>query len=82
VLTDQRVISINQKGFFNREIISVRYGQIQDVSVVMRGVIPSFLKFGHIQVESAGEFRKIFIRQATNPEMVKDLIMQMQHLGA
>ena len=78
VITDERVISINQKGFFNREIITVRYSQIQDVTVIIKGIIPSFLKFGHIQVESAGEFRKIFIRQATDPEEVKALIMEMQ----
>lgn len=78
IITDERVISINQKGFFNREIITVRYSQIQDVTVVIRGIIPSFLKFGHIQVESAGEFRKIMIRQAADPERVKALIMEMQ----
>jgi hypothetical protein len=78
IITDERLISINQKGFFNREIITVRYSQIQDVTVVIRGIIPSFLKFGHIQVESAGEFRKIMIRQVDDPERVKALIMEMQ----
>jgi hypothetical protein len=76
IITNQRVVNFDQKGFFSREIITLRYGQIQDVTVEIHGIIPTWLKFGLIQIETAGETRVIEMHRMQNPEEVKQLIMQ------
>ncbi len=78
IITNQRVVSIDQKGFFNREITTLRYRQIQDVTVEVKGLISSLLKFGLVEIETAGETRKIIMRQAESPEIAKELIVTEQ----
>lgn len=81
ILTNERIVSVDQRGFFNREVTTLRYAQIQDVTVEMKGLIPSFLKFGLIEIETAGETRKLVLRQAADPEGVKALIIAEQGKG-
>lgn len=75
LLTNKRVIDIEQKGLFRRDIISLQHDRIQDVSVITHGVIATLLGFGKIHVQTAGERRKIILKDAPNPEEVKRLIM-------
>jgi membrane protein YdbS with pleckstrin-like domain len=80
LITDKRVLNINQNGFFRREIISFRYEQIQDITVETRGVIQTFFKFGLIQIQTAGEKRCIILKHADNPESVRSEILKRQAL--
>ena len=45
-ITSNRIVAINQKGLFRREIIDLRYEKIQDTTVELNGVIPTLLNFG------------------------------------
>ncbi len=78
ILTTDRVINVEQKGFFSREIITLRYHQVQDVTVEIHGIIPTWLKFGLIQIETAGESRVIEMKNIQDPEFVKSLIIERQ----
>src|SRR3989344_7177984 len=82
VITNKRVIDIEQKGFFNREITSFNYHNIQDITVETRGIIQTFFKFGFIHIETAGDDRHriIAIKYASNPEEARTIILQQQAL--
>ena len=82
VITNKRVIDIEQKGFFNREITSFNYHNIQDITVETRGIIQTFFKFGFIHIETAGDDRHriIAIKYASNPEEARTIILQPQTL--
>lgn len=54
VITDQRIITIDQIGFFNRKVSSFRLERLQDVTVTITGVIATFLNFGTLKVQTAG----------------------------
>lgn len=77
VLTNERIITINQKGFFNREIGSFRLEKLQDMQVAINGLIPTFLDFGTVEAEtasgSAGEFR---VHQLPKPREIKAAILK------
>src|SRR3989344_7016082 len=77
-ITSTRLVAINQKGMFRREIIDLRYEKIQDTTVELNGVIPTLLNFGTIHVQTAGEGREIILRSARNPEEAKKIIL-LQH---
>jgi len=78
VLTNRRIVDIDQIGFFNREVTSFQYGQIQDITVETRGFIETFLKYGTLHIQTAGHSRNILIRDAHYPEEARSLILQTQ----
>lgn len=78
VITDRRIIDVEQKGFFHREVTSFRYEQIQDITVETKGLIEVIFKFGTLHIQTAGHNREIFIRDAHYPEDARSLILKMQ----
>ncbi len=74
IITTKRLIDIEQRGLFNRQISEMNLNNIQNVSVEIRGVIPTLLKFGNLRVETAGE-ESFTIRDAPNLYEAKDYIL-------
>jgi len=78
IITDRRIVDVEQKGFFNREVTSFLYRNIQDITVETRGLIPTLLNFGTLHVQTAGQHREILIRSAACPEDVRSTILALQ----
>lgn len=78
VITDRRIIDVEQIGFFHRDVTSFNYAQIQDITVETRGFIQALLKFGTLHIQTAGHSRNIIIRDAHYPEDARALILQLQ----
>lgn len=55
IITNKRIIDINQTRIFDRKISTMSLGQIQDVSGQVKGFIPSVLKYGVLNIETAGQ---------------------------
>jgi len=53
IVTDRRIIVIDQVGFFNRKVSSFRLERLQDIKVLIAGIIPTFLNFGTIRAQTA-----------------------------
>lgn len=53
VITDRRIIIIDQDGFFRRRIGSFRLERLQDIQVNITGLIPTLLDFGTIRAQTA-----------------------------
>ncbi|HTE49135.1 MAG TPA: PH domain-containing protein [Candidatus Paceibacterota bacterium] len=77
IVTDRRIIDSTQHGFFSRIVSELHLSRIQDMSVDTEGVIPTFLKFGDLQIQTAGTEEKFRFRQIPNPEKVKDEIAKL-----
>lgn len=73
-VTNKRVVDVDQMGVFHREVSSLHYGKIQDITIEIKGIIPTFLGFGDIHVQTAGEDREIVLKFAARPEDVKRII--------
>jgi|SRR3989344_2190311 len=73
-ITNRRLIDIEQKGIFNREVIYVAYDKIQDTTVETRGVIATMLGFSDIHIQTAGEQREIILHSAASPEIAKKML--------
>lgn len=74
-ITEKRIIDVEQKGFFDREVSSIRFDKVQDVSVEVRGIIATFLNFGNVEVQTASETGGNFsMRSAANPELIRKTV--------
>lgn len=77
IITNKRIIDVEQTGFFNREVATITYDKIEDVVVSVRGIIATVLKFGEIRIQSAGATREFTMHRATDPYTVKDIIFKV-----
>ncbi|MFA5777358.1 MAG: PH domain-containing protein [Parcubacteria group bacterium] len=78
VITNERIINIEQKGLFVRSLSEVKFEKIQDVTVEVTGFIPTILNYGDVFVQTAAEKERFIFRQIPNPYKTKDLIMNLQ----
>ncbi len=74
VITNKNVIDIEQKGIFHREISTTRLSRIQDVNSEVRGLFQTFLNFGDITIQNAGNDRQFKISNINNPTLVRENI--------
>lgn len=77
IITDKRIIDIEQQGLFSRTTSALRHDNIQDSTISQPGLIASLLGFGTIQVQSAAADVEIVIPYARSPQRVKELIMNL-----
>ena len=74
IITDQKMIDVDQISLFAREISTLQLDKIQDVTVEVHGIIATFLRFGTLHVQTAGEKREFIINNIAKPQKVKDSI--------
>lgn len=77
IITNERIVNIEQKGLFVRHISELRFSQVQDVTSEVEGFIPSILDYGEVFVQTAGEQTRFIFRNVPNPIGIKDLIMRL-----
>lgn len=75
IVTDERIINIEQMGLFNRVISEQRLLQVQDVTSELKGLFPTFLDYGHVFVQTAGERGRFVFEQIPHPDLVKKVVL-------
>lgn len=79
-ITNKRIIDIEQKSIFHREVSNLKFDKIQDITVEVRGIIATFFNFGDLRVQTAGEDSKDFMmKSASRPEAMRKIIFQMHN---
>jgi hypothetical protein len=74
ILTNKRMIDVEQKGLFNRDIAEISLDRIQDIRILVPGFIKSILHIGNVYIQSAGASREFVITDVARPEQVKNLV--------
>ncbi len=75
IITNKRLIDVEQVSFFKREVHSVYLNNVQDVTHNAKGFFETIFHFGTIQVSSAGAKAVFQLRYIDDPERVRDLLM-------
>ena len=81
IITNERIVNIEQKDLFTRRVSELRFHTIQDVTSEVNGFIPSILDYGDVLVQTAGESPRFIFHNVPNPIGVKDLIMKLAERG-
>jgi len=77
VVTDERIVDVNQSGVFGREIGELQLSKIQDVNVEQRGLFATVLRYGKIRVQSAGEKVEFEFDGLAHPNEVQKKIIEL-----
>jgi hypothetical protein len=75
VITNERIVDNIQLGLFNRKISELSIHMIQDVSVKLVGILPTFFNYGTLLVQTAAQEGNFVFEEVPNPQKVKDVLM-------
>jgi uncharacterized membrane protein YdbT with pleckstrin-like domain len=79
-VTEKRIIAVDQKRIFDREVSNLRFDKIQDVTLDVHGFLPTLLGFGNIKVQTASEDSKSFyMKTVRHPENIRRVIFSQQN---
>jgi uncharacterized membrane protein YdbT with pleckstrin-like domain len=68
ILTDKRIIDIQQVTLFSRNVEELELKNIQNVSSDLQGIFATFLNYGRVTVETAGNNPNFVFNTIPNPQ--------------
>ena len=77
VVTNDRLVNIEQHGLFARTIAELDLWRVQDVTSDVRGVFPTFFNYGNVYVQTAGTIGRFVLEQVPHPHEVRKLVLDM-----
>ena len=82
IITNQRIVNIEQKALFMRTVSELKFEKIQDVATDIKGLIPTVLNFGDVYAQTAANTERFLFHKVPDPQKIKGLIMNMQAMSA
>jgi hypothetical protein len=76
IITSQRVVDIDQRGFFDRTVSEAAFEKIQDVSYRVKGVWSTMLDFGTVVIQTAGTSTNLELNDVRDPKDIHHLITE------
>lgn len=79
LVTNERVVSLEQNGLFNRSVAELRLSRVQDVAASAKGLFSTMLGFGEVRIETAGEQSELnfLFHQVPKPFKVSERILRL-----
>ena len=78
LITNYRIIDIEQLGLFSRNLSSFRFDQIQDATVKVSGLLATLIGFGTVEIHTASNDSFKF-KGVAAPNQLKERIMSEHH---
>lgn len=78
ILTDKRVVDIDQRGYFDRIVTEASYNQIDEASYRVKGFWSTVFRYGSIRLDLAGSAADIEFEKISRPARVHDLINDLR----
>ena len=76
VITNKRIIDMEQRGLFSRETSTMRYEAIQDVTTDIKGVLHTLLNYGNLYIQTAATTKEFILDDIYNPNLAKEIIVR------
>lgn len=77
IVTNERIINIEQEGLFNRTASELDLASIQDTTAEIHGILQTVFTYGQVYVQTAGEKGRFHFKNINNPEEVKEIITKL-----
>jgi hypothetical protein len=77
VITNERVVDIEQKSLLHHTISELHLEQVQDVTAEVHGLPENILNYGDVYVQTAGETQRFVFHKIPNPTKVTQLLIDL-----
>lgn len=78
IITNKRIVNIEQHGMFMRKVSEMEYSKMQDITVEVSGFLPTVINYGDVKIQTAAEDSEFVFRTVSDPYRIKDIIFNMQ----
>lgn len=78
IITNMRVIDIDQKGILSRTVSEVPYYKIDDVSYNIKGFRQTMFRYGNVVAAIKGYRSSVTLRNVAKPAMIQELILAVE----
>ena len=79
IITNDRVIDVEQLGLFSRSISEVELFRIQDVTADVHGISATLFDYGDITIKTASTNMNIIAKSVPHPNKVRSHLIQLAH---
>ncbi len=76
IITNLRVVDIDQRGFFSRLVSEASFDRIQDISYSVRGVLGTVFNYGTVCLRTAGASATLDLMNVRDPKTLHHLIAE------
>lgn len=77
VITNERIIDINQKSLLHHATSELGLERVQDVTTEIKGVLGNLLDFGNVKLQTAGEEQNFIFDNIARPHQVAKIILEL-----
>lgn len=77
VITNERVINIEQEGLFKRTTSELDLASVQDATSEIRGFLQTMFSYGNVFVQTAGEKGRFHFKNIPHPERIQEVVMRL-----
>lgn len=82
IITNWRIVDVDQSGFFNQTVSESLYSQIEEVTFKCRGLLRAVMSLGDIYISFIDSKRiKIKLPLIKNPQHIVDEVLSQQELS-
>jgi len=73
IITNERVVDTDQKGFFHKTVSEIGYDKINDISYSVHGFVQTIFKLGTIKIQATGA--TLILRNLKQPGQINQLLV-------
>jgi uncharacterized membrane protein YdbT with pleckstrin-like domain len=77
IVTNRRILNIEQTGLFSRTVSELRLYRIQDVTSTVNGIVATVFDFGDLEIQTAGEKSRFDFEEIPHPTVVAKAILEL-----
>lgn len=78
IITNERVIDVDQQSLFNRTVSELTFSKIQDVTGKTKGIMETVMDFGDVLIQTAGAQTEFVLEKVPHPHGVAKTIIDLQ----
>lgn len=80
IVTNRRILNIEQTGLFSRTISELRLYRVQDVTSTITGFLHTLFGFGDVEIQDAGEKTRFRFEDISDPNHVSKTILELAEI--
>jgi len=78
IITNQKIVDIDQKGIFQKMVSDIQLGKIQDVFYQIKGIGQTLTQTGNLYISLANTKTKIKVNNIARPQKIQQLILELK----
>jgi len=79
IVTNDRIIDIEQVGLFSRSVSELDLFRIQDVSTEVHGFFPTIFNYGNVIIKTASSNSHIIFFNVSDPNKIREDLITLSH---